>query len=161
MRDMGDASAEVWDEELRRTGRVVFPLRRRATLVAYPVVVLGLVLSALNLLLHGVQRDAVGDLLWAALFAGFIGSGAYRFVAQRPSVVVDREGIRYGRRKYLPWSAVRGIGIVAGIPGSRSLLVHPWDTSAKSVRLNQQNVRDMPAFQQWLATVLADHWAGS
>lgn len=27
---MGDASAEVWAEELRRTGRVVFPQRPRA-----------------------------------------------------------------------------------------------------------------------------------
>ncbi|MFD7155827.1 hypothetical protein ACFV9C_14565 [Kribbella sp. NPDC059898] len=161
MRDMGDASADVWDAELRRTGRVVFPLRRRVTLVTYPLLVLVLALQPLYLLLDGVQPDLVGNLIWAALFAGFIGTGLYRFIAQRPVVVVDQEGVRYGRRKYLPWGAVRGIGIVSGLPGGRSLLVHPWDMSAKSLRLFQQNVRDMPAFRHWLETVLAEHWAGS
>ncbi|WP_427889408.1 hypothetical protein ACQHIV_39310 [Kribbella sp. GL6] len=156
MRDMGDATADVWAAELRRTGRVVFPLRRRWTLLLVPLQILPPLLI-LGLLLRAAPPPGVVDVLVvAAVYAVLIGIRLYQLIVQRPAVVVDRDGIRYGRRKFLPWSAIGGLGVVIGPPLGRSFLVIRRDLTSKNVRLYQQNIRDLPEFRRWLGALLME-----
>ncbi|WP_344192832.1 hypothetical protein [Kribbella karoonensis] len=154
---MGERPAAAWTDELRRTGRVVFPLRRRWMLPLFLSQVLAVVLAVLLPLLDGAPSPGVvGALVFAAVYAVLIGIGVFRLVAQRPAVVVDHDGIRYGRRKFLPWSAIGGLGIVIGAPLERTFLVIRRDLSRKNLRLSQRNVRDLQEFRQWLGAVLVE-----
>ncbi|MFC6161672.1 hypothetical protein [Kribbella jiaozuonensis] len=92
MRDVGDVSAEVWDEELRRTGRVVFPLRRRSALQALLPLLAVAVLVVLGPLLAGAPPPDVDVLFVVAAYAVLIGPPVYQLVTQRPAVV-DLDGI--------------------------------------------------------------------
>ncbi|HZX02648.1 hypothetical protein, partial [Kribbella sp.] len=124
MRDMGDASADEWDAEVRRTGRVVFPLRRRWVLQLLPLQLLPPVLVLLVPLLAGAPApEAVVAFPVLLVYAAVIATLSYQLVARRPAVVVGRDGIRSGRKGFLAWSAVGGFGIVTGIPLERSFLV--------------------------------------
>lgn len=157
MRDMGDVSADVWAEELRRTGRVVFPLRRRWALQALVPLLPVAVMVVLGPLLAGAPPPDVVDVLFVvAAYAVLLGLPVYQLLTQRPAVVVDLEGIRYGRRRFLPWDAVGGLGVVIGLPLGRTFLVIRRDRSGKNIRLSQRNVRDLPEFRRWLETVLTD-----
>ncbi|MGZ0151504.1 hypothetical protein ACXJJ3_30925 [Kribbella sp. WER1] len=158
MRDLGDASAEVWDAEWRRSGRVVFPLRRRSTLLMFLFQILPAVVVLGSLLLGGAPAPGLVDALFLApVCALVIGIVIYRLVARRPVVVVDRDGIRHGRRRFLPWSAISGLGVVSGPPFDQTFLVIRQDLSTKNIRLRQQNIRNLPQFRHWLGTLLVEH----
>jgi hypothetical protein len=120
---MGDATPEVWAEELERNGRVVFPQRRRRIVFRLAV---GLLLG-LNCV-FGSGSGALDDpgivgtifvgIVLAALLV-FIGFWGRQLITRRPELTVDQVGIRSGRRKPgLTWSEVATVGFVSGIKRS-------------------------------------------
>ena len=90
----------------------------------------------------------------AVLYVVAVGFSVWQLVTQRPAVRVDHAGIRRGRRKFMPWTEVGAIGIAAGPVWGRSLPIIAKDAWAKDLRLDQKNIRDLPAFRRWLETLL-------
>ncbi|MEU4287995.1 hypothetical protein AB0E63_07220 [Kribbella sp. NPDC026596] len=157
---MGEAPPAVWADEFRRTGRVVFPLRRRTVLWGLaqglpPLVLMSVFWVPDALEAGGAERVSVQVLGVAYVMA--LGFGAWQLVTQRPAVTVDRAGIRRGRRKFVPWTEIGAIGIATGPVWARSLPIIAKDPWGKDLRLHQQNVRDMPALRRWLETLLEEH----
>jgi len=112
---MGDASAEVWAEELRRTGRVVFPQRPRAIAFRVVLFVLPCVMAAKtfpDMRAEGGFARSLGFLLVSLVIAG-LGHLVWQASTRRPVLTVDREGIRFGR-KFRPWTEIGAIGIPHG-----------------------------------------------
>ena len=156
---MGEAPPEVWAEELRRTGRVVFPLRRRPVIwtCAYPLVVSTVVLALwLPDALEASQAERISALAAVGLFVFAMALGVWQVVTQRPMLTVDHDGIRF-RRKFRPWTEVGAIGIATGPVWARKLPIIPKDVWAKDLFLGQANVRDLPAFRRWLEVLLEEH----
>jgi hypothetical protein len=156
---MGEDSPERWSDELRSTGRVVFPLRRRpmiwSLLLLLPCAVMfGFwVPDALDAGGPEGSSALVVIALWPIAIALF----SWQFVTQRPALTVDREGIRRGRRKFMPWKDIGAIGLATGPVWGRTLPIIPKDVWAKDLTLHQLNVRDLPAFRRWLETLLDEH----
>ncbi|GAA1605338.1 hypothetical protein GCM10009789_69120 [Kribbella sancticallisti] len=156
---MGEAAPGVWAEEFERSGRVVFPQRRRRIWVR-----LGLMLLA-GLYGAGTMSDAFGDagggglfaMIYFALYAAVAVFFGWQLVTRRPVLTVDRTGIRYGRRKPgLAWEDVATIGFVSGGPKiMRTLPVIPQSVWANPLNVQQDNVKDLQAFAGWLTEVLA------
>ncbi|MFD3403651.1 hypothetical protein ACFWUU_23410 [Kribbella sp. NPDC058693] len=79
--------------ELRRAGRVVFPLRRRWAFQALLALLPVAVLAVLGPLLAGAPPPDFVDVLFVvAAYAVLIGPPVYQLVTQRPAVV-DLDGI--------------------------------------------------------------------
>jgi hypothetical protein len=157
---MGEAPPEVWAEEFRRAGRVVFPIRRRTVVWGLAQALVPPVLFAFfwfpgALEAGGARRVSVLVLVVAYVIA--LGISVWQLVTQRPTVTVDLQGIRRGRRRLMPWTEVGAIGIATGPLWARSLPIIAKDAWAKDLRLSQQNVRDLPAFRRWLETLLDEH----
>ncbi|MFG1817138.1 hypothetical protein ACGFIF_25500 [Kribbella sp. NPDC049174] len=152
---MGEASPEVWAEELRRAGRVVFPQRRRA--LTFKVVITVLPCATTGTSFTSVVEDGgVARLLAFALVAsvvGCLGFIGWQAITRRPMVTVDRQGIRSGR-KFMAWTDVGSIGIPHGLGFAQTLPIIPADVWAKDLTLSQENVRDVLAFARWLEDVL-------
>jgi hypothetical protein len=154
---MGDASAEVWTEELRRTGRVVFPQRPRAFVFKVIVLLLPCVMTAgsfPDMLEEGGFARILGFLLLALVIAS-LGYLVWQAITRRPVLIVDRQGIRFGR-KFMPWTDIGAIGIPHGAGVLATLPIIPADVWAKDLTLSQENVRDVLAFALWLEEVLKE-----
>jgi hypothetical protein len=119
---MGEAPPEAWTDELRRTGRVVFPLRRQPL----------------------VWRTST--LIIPMVFVATAAPGALEY------------GIRFGRRKFMPWSEIGALGSPGSPTFDQTFTVIP-NTRRRKLTLRQQNVRDLPAFRHWLEELLAQHRA--
>ncbi len=154
---MGEASAEVWAEELHRTGRVVFPQRPRA--FVFKIVILAwLCLSTARSFPSMQEAGGFVRILGFLLAMGTIGCLGYlgwQAVTGRPVLIVDRLGIRSGR-KFMPWTDIGTIGIPHGPRFARTLPILPDDVWAKGLTLSQDNVRDVFAFAHWLEAVLKE-----
>ena len=159
MTEMGEAPPEVWAEEFRRTGRVVFPVRRkrlviqRASFAALYAV--NPALSFTDWIHAGGQRLALG-LSTVVLILVVIGLSTWQFITQRPTVIIDHDGIRIGRRTYLPWTTIGSIGLPTGPKFYMLVPIIPTDVWAKHHRLTQDNIRDIPALATWLNEVLRE-----
>ena len=156
---MGEAAAEVWADEFRRTGRVVFPVRRKRLVIQRACFValfaVNPALSFTEWIHAGGQRLALG-LSSVVLVLVVIGLSAWQFITQRPTVVVDHDGIRTGRT-FLPWTGIGSIGIPTGPKFHMLVPIIPTNVWAKHHPLTQDNVRDIPAFATWLTDVLREH----
>lgn len=159
---MGERAPEEWAGEFERAGRVVFPVRRRPLLIQLLIVLALISGSQINSLIE-MQSAGSGERIFRlfnlALFLLGIGVIVWQLVTRRPTLVVDREGIRYGKRRFMPWSEVGTIGLVTGPKFFMNVPVLPANVWAKDVRLPQYNVRDIPALATWLTAVLKQHRA--
>ncbi|MFD7155828.1 hypothetical protein ACFV9C_14570 [Kribbella sp. NPDC059898] len=157
---MGERPAEDWSDELRRTGRVVFPLRRRPMLWQFGFGLAPLAVMAVFLVpdeMHGTTAERHALVVWLFMVVlGLIG-GAWQFLARRPAVTVDHEGIRRGSRKLIAWSEIGAIGIATGPLWARALPIIPQNTARRDLLLSGMNIRDLIAFRHWLEDLLADH----
>jgi hypothetical protein len=156
---MGEASAEVWTNEFRRTGRVVFPVRRRPVVVRLVLIVVlgtgGPVMSLGDWHARGGLRLAF-VVLGLASYGIFAGVMVWQLITQRPTLTVDDEGIRLGRKRFMAWTDVGTIGIPTGPKFFMFVPVLQRDIWAKELRIPQDNVKDIPAFAAWLTEVLAE-----
>ncbi len=158
---MGDASAEVWTDELRRAGRVVFPVRRRRVVgrcVFFSLPVLNSLWEAPTRWDEG-GAVRVFSLLGVAAFLMVVGVHLWQFVTRQPVLTVDDEGIRFGRKRFLPWSDIGTIGLPTGPKFAMMVPVLQNNVWARELRIPQDNVRDVPAFARWLEERLAEHRA--
>jgi hypothetical protein len=155
---MGEQPQEVWTEELQRTGRVVFPLRRRPVLIQLAVVVLllgGQQVSSILAVQHADGAERIFRLIGVAGVFFVVGVFVWQLITQRPILTVDHEGIRLGRKRFMPWSDVGTIGFPTGPRFSMVVPVLPHDIWAKDLRVAQANVQNIPAFAAWLVEVLS------
>jgi len=155
---MGDASAEVWAEELRRTGRVVFPVRRLPVVARFAFFSLPFLSSLLSAADRWEQGGTarVMSFIGVAGFLMLVGVYLWQFLSGRPALTVDQEGIRLGRRIFMPWTEVGTIGLPTGPTFLQSIPILPNDVWAKELRIPQENVRDVVALAHWLEEVLRE-----
>jgi hypothetical protein len=156
---MGDESPEVWSEELRRHGRVVFPARRRFTAAWGGLFCVVFGVNHAGSLIDNLADGGAGrffGLLGLAGILTMLGLVGWQLVTQRPVVIVDHEGIRVGRKRFMAWNAVGTIGIPTGPKFFMNVPVLPQNVWAKELRLAQANVKDIPAFAHWLEDVLKE-----
>lgn len=133
------------------TGKVVFPVRPRSTLMRFvPAAILGL---STGVSLHP-DLDRPSNILILVSFVLLVGLGGWQLLTGRPVVTLDHDGIRVGRRKLLPWAEVATIGIPTGPPLRMWLTVRPKDRSYKKLIINQDNAKDLRAFASWLESQL-------
>ncbi len=152
MPTMGELGPAEWTEELQRSGRVVFPLRRRPAALRAAVILLLLTPSNVFSILDFADETTVGrifDGFGLTAYAVILGGVTWQLVTRRPIVVVDGEGIRSGS-KFMPWDAVGTAGIPTGTKILRTMPVLPADVWAKEIRILRDNVRDLTAFSAWL-----------
>ncbi|GAA1587552.1 hypothetical protein GCM10009804_49600 [Kribbella hippodromi] len=148
MPDLGDQPPTSWTVQRDRAGQVVFPLRRRFILwqTAFQ---LFMFLPSMLLLVAGTEHADGYRFVLIAVYASVLGVSAWRFIAQRPRVIINHEGIRRGR-KFLPWTDIRTIGPVTGPPWERSLPITPRTPTRKRLHLPRENIRNLPALHTWL-----------
>ncbi|MFF1820983.1 hypothetical protein ACFVWG_27005 [Kribbella sp. NPDC058245] len=152
MPTMGELTAADWTAEFERNGRVVFPLRRRPYLLRGVVILLVFGPSrVLNLIEIADQSDyrRVATVIGATFLLLLIGLGTWQLITRRPILVVDTEGIHYGR-KFMGWDAVGTAGIPRGPGFFRVLPVLPANVWAKELQIHRDNVHDLSAFSDWL-----------
>jgi hypothetical protein len=156
---MGEESPERWSDEVRRTGRVVFPPRWRflvvnlaGGLLAYAVGLAGLMHWALY---AGLARPEV-VFIYGASSIPLTAWHIWHLGAGRAQLTIDRQGIQLGRR-FLPWTEVGAIGIPHGFPKSQTLPIIPRNPRARPLTVRRMAVRDIPALAAWLETLLAEY----
>ncbi|WP_328994735.1 hypothetical protein OG394_09565 [Kribbella sp. NBC_01245] len=154
---MGEASPDAWSDELRRTGQVVFTLRPRAALLS--VALLWLVLVATQLPTLGGSLEAGGVRLvtvWLLVATAIAVTGWYvwRLITRYPMFTVDHQGIRVGRKRFLPWSEVGASGLIRGGFAQQVLPIVPKDPWAKDLTVDRMAVKNIPALAHWLEEVL-------
>ena len=154
---MGERLPEAWIVELHRNGRVEFPLRRWS-FVQFPLsLALGpslLLMSRLPDMLDGGTSRYFGYLIIVG-YAGIAIALAWQFITQRPYVVVDRTGVRSGRR-FMAWTDVGSIGLIRGQGLGHQLPIHPRNVWAKDLVLSRQHINDLQSFRTWLIEVLEE-----
>ncbi|MEV4260315.1 hypothetical protein [Kribbella sp. NPDC049584] len=159
MAAIGDGPTEVWTAELRRTGRVVFPLRRQPLLRQTRSAFILLILLAIADLPHALKTGGalriVAIVVTTAVLIGLSVSG-WKLVTRRPTLTVDTTGVRRGRRRFVSWSEVDTIDELDGPPGDRSFAVVS-NARRRKLRLDQQHVRNVVAFRNWLVDLLEEH----
>lgn len=161
---MGEATADVWAAEFRRTGQVVFTHRPRRVWVET-----GLTWVWIGIFL-ALSRDRMleeGGMWTVALVAPLPAAAAvtawygWHFLSRRPVLTVSQQGVRVGRR-FLPWAEVGAIGIPRGVrpfwtlPIIWTLQIIPRDTRGKDLTVNQTTVKNIPALARWLEDVLKE-----
>ncbi|MFI7063958.1 hypothetical protein ACIBL3_23430 [Kribbella sp. NPDC050124] len=159
---MGERSPAEWTEEFERTGRVVFPVRRRPVLIQFALFLLLISGSQINSLTEidsASGIDLIFHLIGFASVAGLVSMAAWQLITQRPMVIVDREGVRYGKKRFMPWADIGTIGLATGPKFFMAVPVLPANVWDKDLRLNQYNVKDVPALAAWLTTVLKQYRA--
>ncbi|GAA1129300.1 hypothetical protein GCM10009630_29000 [Kribbella jejuensis] len=154
---MGERLPEAWMVEWHRNGRVEFPLRRWS-FMQYPFLfLLGPALMTLSRL-PDMLADDVGRFfgyLSIAVYAVVLIVLAYTLITQRPYLIVDRSGIRQGRRS-IAWTDVGSIGLIRGPRPVRQLPVHPKNIWANDLLLTRQHVNDLQTFKTWLEELLEE-----
>ncbi|MDX6250686.1 MAG: hypothetical protein QOF10_4046 [Kribbellaceae bacterium] len=160
---MGESSAAIWTDQLLRTGRAVFPLRRRRVLFRLALVAVFAInnlVSVVGRLLdqeHGVGWDIFG-LISCTIFLPLIAVSVWQLITQRPVLTVDRLGIRIGKRKPgLGWSEIAKIGSLSGVRGAQVLPVIPKNVWANHLNVTQDNVKDLATFAHWLGELVEQH----
>ncbi|MEI8410281.1 MULTISPECIES: hypothetical protein [unclassified Kribbella] len=157
---MGDQSAEVWAEELRRTGRVVFPVRRRPALIRLAAVVLlfgGSQVSSLIDLPDAGKAEVILTLLGLSAVLCLVGMCVWQLITRRPVVIVDGEGIRTGRKAFIAWTELGTIGTPGGPAPLMTVPLIPNNVWAKHLAVPRDNVKDLPALATWLTALLDSH----
>jgi hypothetical protein len=156
---MGEEAADVWTDEFRRTGRVVFPVRRRPVVVRFALFSVPFVSSLLSSADRWDEGGATRffNFLGVAGFLLLVGVHGWQLMTRRPELTVDHQGIRVDRKRFMPWTEIGTIGIPHGPKFLMTLPVLPNDVWAKHLTLSQDNVRDIPALARWLEQVLKDH----
>jgi len=94
--------------------------------------------------------------LLITLYAGLVVGITWQLITQRPTLVIDHQGIHQGRRRSMPWTEISSIGPVSGPKMSRQLEVFPTNVWAKHLTLSQFHVNDLQAFRTWLNELLAE-----
>ncbi|MFI7063959.1 hypothetical protein ACIBL3_23435 [Kribbella sp. NPDC050124] len=142
------ASAEVWSDELRRAGQVVFPIRRSTVALRCfgPAVPIGIgIFTRPEPSFPADIMAGVMVVLWVVL----VGSGVWHLVTKRPMVTVDDEGVRHGRRKFLPWNGIAPIQVPRQDWFAEVSLL-PTNPGVRKLTIGRDQVRDIPAFARWL-----------
>jgi hypothetical protein len=156
---MGEEAPEVWTDEFRRTGRVVFPVRRRPVLIRLAVVVLLLGGYQVSSLIDSLDSGTTGLVLRALSLSGVLliaGIFVWQLITQRPVLTVDHEGIGLGRKGFMPWTDIGSIGLPTGTPFYRNVPVLPSDVWAEHLAVPRDNVKDLPALATWLTGILEE-----
>lgn len=159
MTAIGDGPTELWTAELRRTGRVAFPLGRqpllRETWSAFGL----LVLLAVGLLPHALKSSGVGLIVGivvtTTVLIGLCFS-IWQLLTLRPVLTIDTAGIRLGRRRFMAWSEIDAIAELEGPPGDRLFAVVSR-VHRRKLWIGQQYVRNVVAFRYWLVDLLDEH----
>lgn len=157
---MGEQAPDVWMDEFRRTGRVVFPVRRRPVLIRLAVVVplvLGTQMSSLIDLPDAGTTELIFSLISLSAVLSMLGVFVWQLITQRPTLTVDHEGIRLGRKGFMPWTDISTIAQPTGPAFYRNVPVLPANVWSKDLRLPQDNARDTAALTTWLTTLLESH----
>lgn len=155
---MGEETPDVWTDEFRRTGRVVFPVRRRPVLIRLALALVFAGNQAISLA-GELDERGIGLILRLVSFAAVlavVGLCGWQLISRRPVLTVDHEGVRLGRRPLMPWTGIGSIGVPHG-KFFMMLPVIPADVWAKHLILTQDNVKNVPAFATWLTGVLEEH----
>jgi hypothetical protein len=153
-----DEPTEAWTAELRRTGRVVFPLRRHPLLRHIGSAAVILALLAVAELPHALKAGGLLRIVAIVVTSAVVISvcvGIWQLVTQRPVLTIDCSGIRLGGRRFLPWSQIDALTHLDGPPGGRWFTVVPSVRSRK-IRISRQHVRNVVAFRYWLGEVLEE-----
>ncbi|MFF0264461.1 hypothetical protein [Kribbella sp. NPDC004536] len=153
---MGERPADDWADELRRTGQVVFPLRRRPMLWQLGLGIVALAAYIVPAQLLGTTADRHAVAVGLSVYVLFMLIGIWQFITQRPAITVDREGIRRGRRQLIHWNEIAAIGPTTGLLWTRALPIVPRSSAHRHLRLSRMNVRDLPTFRLWLDEVLGE-----
>ncbi|MFB6724115.1 hypothetical protein ACFCV3_28310 [Kribbella sp. NPDC056345] len=142
----GELTADVWDAEYRSTGQVVFPVRRFPAVLR--VVLIGL-LTLLQIASMATTDQAVAwwviDWLILAMATTALTYCLWQLATRRPTVVVDREGIRKGR-KLITWSTITTLDFSASSSGLRVRSEAP----PKRMFIPRDNFRDLAMARAWL-----------
>jgi hypothetical protein len=155
----GKEAPDVWADELRRTGRVVFPVRRRPVLIRVAVVAVLIGGSQLSSLVDSLDAGTTELILRLLSFssvlfvAGFFG---WQLITRRPVLTVDHEGIGLGRKGFMPWTDIGSIDLPTGTPFFRNVPVVPSDVWAEHLAVPRDNVKDLPALATWLTGILEE-----
>src|SRR5688500_13394536 len=151
---IGDDRPELWSEELQRSGRVVFTLRPRPVLGRLALLWLVLLAIETPSLIRGPREGEDGliaaMILLVATAVGYTGWCCWRLVTHHPALTVDHEGIRVGRKRFVPWAEVNAIGGVRGSAWRQTLPIVPTDSRGKELVVPQLAVRNLPALARWL-----------
>ena len=143
--------------EWHHHNRVEFPLRGWSFLQFPLLLALAptpMVLASLpDMLADGNWRFLA--YLWITAYACLVLVFLYQLVTRRPYVVVDRAGIRSGRR-FLPWNEIGSIGLVTGPNPIGKLPIHPKNVWANDLVLTRRHVNDLKSFHTWLDELLTD-----
>ncbi|RZU18870.1 hypothetical protein EV645_1070 [Kribbella rubisoli] len=156
---IGDGPTEVWTAELRRTGRVVFPLRRRPLLrrtLSGSVFLMVVIAAQLPHVLKsgGLLRIVAGVVTVACAID--VCFNIWRLVTQRPALTVDGSGIRIGRRRFVPWSEIGAVTELDGSAGDPYFTVVPSGRGRK-LRPGRDHVRNVAALRYWFVAQLQEH----
>jgi hypothetical protein len=149
---MGEASAEVWAAEYRRTSRVEFT-RRTAPYQREMLLLQALTVVPLLLIAFVVPEDSDVFLLLIVVMLVVFGRGVWaaaQLIGNRLLLLVDANGIRYGGTR-LEWNQIGAIGI----PHQKTLEIIP--VTGKSLTIRHWAVRDLTALAGWLEDVLHQH----
>jgi hypothetical protein len=155
---MGERLPEAWLVEMHHHNRVEFPVRRWSFLQFPLIMLLGPASLSMSRLPDMLAEDTwryFGYLI-IVLYTGIAIALAWQFITQRPYVVVDRTGIRSGRR-FMPWTDVGSIGLPRGPGPFRQLPIHPKNVWANDLVLSRQHVNDLQSFRTWLEELLEEH----
>ncbi len=156
---MGEETADVWTDEFRRAGRVVFQVRRRPVLIRLVVVLLvgGYQLSSVIDSLDASTTELILRLLNFSCILFVVGFFGWQLVTRRPVLTVDHEGIHLGRKGFMAWTDIGSIALPTGTTIYRNVPVLPSDVWSKELRLPRDNVKDLPVLATWLTEILEEH----
>jgi hypothetical protein len=157
---MGDALPEKWSDELRREGRVIFPIRAAGVWRELGLIWLMVVFTqAISFGQSWGEGDTRQYLAVAVVLSAVVVTFWYtsRLYARYPALTVDESGLKIGLKKSIRWSEVGSIGLLrTGTPSGRALPIIPKDAWAKELVIPATAARDMKALQQWLEELLKE-----
>ncbi len=156
---LGEGSQVTWSEELRVNGRVVFTLRPKWVLKAQGIVWLVALVQVLRTI-GADDKFRIGFTVVLLVLA--VASSAWygwRIFQCYPALTIDRNGIRTGHNRFLPWAEVGAVGHVQAGLGQKRVPIVPKDRWAKELTVDQSAIKDIPAFAHWLEGVLTEQRA--
>ncbi len=153
MPTMGELSVDAWDAEYRRTGRVVFPRRRRSllgreVLFAWLLVILPGAGTINDLDTRGTWFY-VRAVFLVIVFAAAVAT-TVKVLHGGPVLTVDTTGIRLDK-EFAPWSAIGIIGApVSSFWGDHLSIPLTDEDGDDELDLPRDNVDDLPSLAAWL-----------